>query len=88
MGQATNSDGSDTEEWDMLVVYNADGDFDDDNDVDQEDFGFLQACYSGSGILFQPGCGIADFNSDLDIDQEDFSEFMNCMKGPNQPSGC
>ena len=32
-------------------------DFDDDGDVDQQDFSFLQRCLSGSGFAVDPDCG-------------------------------
>ena len=64
------------------------GDLNDDLDVDQEDFGYFQACFSGAGIDLTPGCESADFNVDGDVDQDDFAVFQNCMAGPNRPSGC
>mgnify|MGYP003346391826 CR=1 FL=1 len=35
------------------------GDFDGDGDVDQADFGRFQACFSGSGTGYGPGCEVA-----------------------------
>ena len=32
------------------------GDFDTDSDVDQDDFGIFQRCYSGSGNPADPNC--------------------------------
>lgn len=32
-------------------------DLDDDDDVDQDDFGIFQRCYSGSGVVPKPNCG-------------------------------
>jgi len=67
----------------------ATGDFDHDRDVDQEDFGHLQACYGGDGILISiPECEDADLTGDLDADVQDFVIFQGCMKGPNQTPGC
>jgi len=65
-------------------------DFDEDDDVDQEDFGHLQACYSGDGVIYDSGCQDADLDGDGDVDQNDFNELVQCMSGPNQapPSGC
>ncbi|UCD28004.1 MAG: hypothetical protein JSV03_13025 [Planctomycetota bacterium] len=73
----------------VLVQILVAGDFDPaDGDVDQEDFGFFQNCYSGDGKLYQEGCEAADFDSDLDIDLSDFAKLYNCMAGANNPPGC
>jgi len=48
--QATNSEGSDTESWAVMVFSKYDLDL--DLDVDQEDFGIFQACYSGDGMPY------------------------------------
>ena len=64
------------------------GDFDSDGDVDQEDFGLFQGCFSGSGIPYEAGCRDADLTRDGAVDQEDFGIFLDCMAGPNQPPGC
>ncbi|MHC4443318.1 MAG: hypothetical protein ACYTA5_12030, partial [Planctomycetota bacterium] len=61
------------------------GDFDKDLDVDQEDFGFLQACLSGDTRPYQAGCEKADLDPDGDVDLDDFSVFQSCMSGANQP---
>jgi len=78
----------------------ADGDA--DGDVDQQDFGLWQACFSGSGITHGAGCDCYDRNNvsgaqggDGDIDANDFAWFENCFSGPtvpldveNPPAGC
>ncbi len=64
------------------------GDFDADHDVDLTDFGFLQTCYSGSGIAYPQGCRQADINGDGDVDQDDFNKFRPCLGGTNRPPGC
>ena len=64
------------------------GDFDGDRDVDQEDFGHLQRCLSGDGILARPGCEEADLDSDSDVDANDFGLFQTCMGGPNRSPSC
>jgi hypothetical protein len=64
------------------------GDFDFDTDVDQEDFGSLQACFSGDGESYGPQCSDADLDSDGDVDQNDFGVFRACMGGEDQPPGC
>ena len=64
------------------------GDFDHDGDVDQEDFGHFQACLSGSGKSYLPGCTDADLDGDTDVDGEDFNTFQLCISGSNQASDC
>ena len=63
------------------------GDADGDGDVDQSDFGALQACYTGPGIA-QPEerCFDARLDSDEDVDADDFGIFQNCMTGPGNPA--
>ena len=68
----------------MLVA----GDFDGDNDVDQEDFGYLQACLSDSAGSTVPGCQQADFDIDNDVDQDEVAAFISCKTGPGQAPGC
>ena|GEM_PF-3135115 len=69
-----------------LEIHTAD--FNGDDDVDQEDFGFLQECLSGSGVSPAAGCEDADLDDDGDVDVDDFSEFQDCMNGPGQSPGC
>ncbi len=84
--RATNTQGNDNESWQVRVVSRAD--FDLDDDVDLEDFGFLQKCYSGSTIPYAPGCGPADIDGDGDVDQADYNLFKSCLTGPTRPPGC
>ncbi|MHC4445549.1 MAG: hypothetical protein ACYTF1_13285 [Planctomycetota bacterium] len=84
--QATNSEGSDTEQWQVRAQSIAD--FDNDYDSDQEDFGHLQACMSGTGNPHEPGCQDANFDGDDDVDLDDFNIFQNCINGPNNQPGC
>ncbi len=84
--RAQNSLGSDIESWQVLVVNKAD--FDADGDVDLADFGFLQACYSGSGTSYATGCARADLDGDNDVDQNDFTLFKACIGGANRLPGC
>ncbi|NLX12245.1 MAG: hypothetical protein GXY44_01140 [Phycisphaerales bacterium] len=59
-------------------------DFDQDGDVDLEDFGLLQRCY---GIVPVTGACIAtDLNSDGFVNLTDFDIFRNCMSGANSPA--
>jgi len=84
--QAQSSGGSGTEQWQVKVKYLAD--FDNDQDVDLEDFGKLQACYSGDGVFYGDGCDECDLDSDRDVDQSDFIQFQGCLGGANQIPNC
>jgi hypothetical protein len=61
------------------------GDFDEDGDVDQEDFGHLQACLGDSGEPCAAGCQDADLSHDTFVDQNDFNLFRQCLSGPGVP---
>ena len=61
-------------------------DFDGDGDVDGDDFSVFEACASGPGVPFAPGCQDKDFDADLDVDQSDFSIFQRCYSGANKPA--
>jgi len=54
-------------------------DLDQDNDVDQDDFGILQRLYIGS-----PKAPV-DFNSDGHVDNADWQIFVACFSGPGVP---
>ncbi len=58
-------------------------DFDNDGDVDLDDFGIYQACATGAG-LGPPafGCGLADLDGDNDVDLSDFGIYQRCISGP------
>ena len=58
-------------------------DFDEDCDVDADDFGMFQACHSGPSLARDPGCGREDFDGDNDVDASDFGKFQICITGPN-----
>jgi len=64
-------------------------DADSDGDVDQEDFGLWQTCYSATGIAYPAGCACYDRNDstgalggDGDVDLDDLAWFENCFGGP------
>ena len=59
-------------------------DFDEDGDVDLEDFGFLQRCYSALPVSGE--CVKADLNNDGFVNQEDFVKFSLCFRGEGIPS--
>jgi hypothetical protein len=71
------------ERLDVQVRVAVGPDLDGDNDVDQEDFGPFQNCFSGASIPYEPGCDIADFNGDGSVDQQDFNIYQGCFTGPN-----
>jgi hypothetical protein len=67
------------------------GDFDADGDVDQDDFGHLQSCFSGAGVSQDEfACRDAMLDADDDVDADDFGIFQACMSGANVPAvyGC
>jgi hypothetical protein len=59
-------------------------DFDHDGDVDQEDFGRFQICYTGQGVAQEElSCMGARLDTDNDVDQADFDIFLlRCLSGP------
>jgi len=62
-------------------------DFDHDGDVDQADFGHLQACISGAGVATNdPACADARFDADGDIDRDEVALFLGCLSGPGLPA--
>jgi len=63
------------------------GDFDVDDDVDLEDFGHLQTCFTGSLTPQQdPLCQDTLLNNDDIVDLIDFGIFQNCLSGTNIPA--
>jgi len=52
-------------------------DFDDDNDVDGDDFTDFEACFTGPGIPYAAGCFAGDIEGDGDIDCEDYAGFQD-----------
>jgi hypothetical protein len=60
------------------------GDFDNDCDVDQEDFGHFQRCLTGPGIeVTDLSCLDAMLDNDADVDADDFGVFQACLSGAN-----
>jgi hypothetical protein len=70
-----------------LLVLTVRPDFDQDGDVDQSDFGHLQLCLSGPGVI-QPSthCLDADLDNDDDVDQDDFGLLQDCISGAGRPA--
>lgn len=71
-------------QWNPAVV----GDFNDDGNVDQDDFAFFQQCISGPSVPHDGSeiCQYADFDGDGDVDLEDFGVFQRCYGVPADPS--
>ncbi|HPD32493.1 MAG TPA: hypothetical protein PLL20_21070 [Phycisphaerae bacterium] len=58
-------------------------DFDKDGDVDQADFGRMQACLTGVGVLqMDPLCDRTLLDHDDDTDADDLGIFRDCLSGP------
>ncbi|MBI4580126.1 MAG: hypothetical protein HY718_10520 [Planctomycetes bacterium] len=74
--------------YNVRIGFRQPGDFDGDRDVDQDDFGHLQSCFSGTNSLRPPGCEDADMDGDFDVDGQDLDYFSSCFNGPNRPPGC
>ncbi len=62
------------------------GDLNRDGDVDQQDFGELQACLSGPGAAASAGCASADLDADTDVDCDDAAVLLGCLSGANTPA--
>ncbi|GMU20641.1 MAG: hypothetical protein AMXMBFR13_07380 [Phycisphaerae bacterium] len=62
-------------------------DIDGDGDVDHEDYGRWQACYTGVGdprrAYDSADCLCFDINKDNDVDEGDFAAFQACHSGPS-----
>ena len=69
-------------------------DYDEDGDVDQEDFAAFQICYTDSddpgGVFDAEACLCMDANGDADVDSADWVMFEACASGPDIPAqvGC
>lgn len=62
-------------------------DFDRDGDVDQGDFGHIQACLSGRSVPQEsPDCQDARLDGDGDVDRADLEIFTGCLSGPHFPA--
>lgn len=61
-------------------------DYDLDDDVDQNDYGHLQSCLSGSFVAPADDCVDADLDEDDDVDGRDLELFLGCWSGPAMPA--
>jgi len=66
-----------------MAVRTVGPDLDSDGDVDQQDFGLFQACYTQTGNTVNPPCDAADFNNDSLVNQNDLTIFVDCLSGPD-----
>jgi len=84
----TDNDGhSNTATAQITVDVNQICDFNNDTDVDQEDFGHFQECMTGVGITQNiPDCFDTLIDDDDDVDLTDFVIFQGCMSGANVPA--
>jgi len=66
-----------------LVVKTVRADFDQDGDVDQEDFAHVQACLAGEWMpIPSPDCDVADLDGDGDVGPSDITLFIDCKTNP------
>jgi len=64
-----------------------DADVDHDRDVDQSDFGRVQTCLSGVGVVQEdPACEHARLDADGDVDGDDLELFFGCAAGASCPA--
>jgi hypothetical protein len=61
------------------------GDFDNDGDVDEDDFDAFQQCFSGPDNPFAPDCEAGDFDGDGDIDCDDWEQFCQAWTAGGSP---
>ncbi len=65
------------------------GDYDNDGDVDLNDFALFQMCFAGPNTPpAYGGCDKPDMDADGDVDLIDFGLFQSCFNGPNNPPAC
>lgn len=70
----------------LLCPHPVPGDWDEDGDVDQSDFGHFQRCLSGDTVpQNNQQCQTAKFDADSDVDQLDFAAFRECFSGNAVP---
>ncbi|MCP4590212.1 MAG: hypothetical protein GY842_05690 [bacterium] len=71
-------------EMSINVVDNTPGDFDNDGDVDLEDYDYYQDCHAGPDLPpARPTCDMADLDQDTDVDLDDFDLFGSAVSGPD-----
>lgn len=66
-----------------LTFDEADGDFNDDGDVDLWDYARFAACFGASDVPYSaPECVDADLTFDYNVDLEDYEVFVTYLSGP------
>jgi hypothetical protein len=71
-------------DYPVLPTSTVQADFDEDGDVDNDDFGHFQGCSTGPALVPPAdACYDADLDRDFDVDQEDFGIFQVCLTGPD-----
>ena len=69
-----------------VTVKSVKPDFDEDLDVDLQDFGHLQWCLSGVNVPQDESvCQDARLDGDTDVDGDDILIFLGCMTGADIP---
>ena len=69
-----------------VIVDTPDGDFDDDDDVDMDDYAQFELCFTGpDGGPLAPECLPGDFDVDGDIDCDDWAQFVLAWTEPGDP---
>ncbi len=88
----TGPSGSDTAtRTDYITVRPQPGDFDNDFDADQKDFGLLQACLLDDYLPHpEPACRLMDLSGEGAVGLTDVQLFLRCYSGPDHPvnPGC
>ncbi|MBP7936654.1 MAG: DUF362 domain-containing protein [Phycisphaerae bacterium] len=70
-----------------LDITTVKSDFDRDGDVDLDDWGRLQACLTGIGVVqTDPACENAKLDDDEDVDKNDAALFTQCLSGAGIPA--
>lgn len=60
-------------------------DADEDDDIDQADFGLFQKCYAGPIAVTPVDCECWDRDDNGHVDDADFALFLDCVTGPDIP---
>ena len=80
--RVTNTYGSTTSNPGQLTIRSVD--YDQDSDVDLEDFAHLQLCLGLENVSqTEPDCINTDLNDDNIVNQNDLQVFLGCLNGPD-----
>ncbi len=61
------------------------GDHDGNRFIGDDDYTYMETCYSGQALPFGPGCRIFDFDADGDVDCDDGAAFAEVWMEPGMP---